>query len=339
MCYTLTATTCIAILAICCSLAEQTLPWTKEQTALLAKSYLRYLVAKHAFGQAESLSSKNSNTDIANQISASANKWYQREIVDIRADLTVALGEQAPDQFKTFIARFTEAEEREDSVFLKLIGDSLGLAPSPENYLALRSAAAESLLRSSMDNASEFLTDIQTWLDLAVRRQNPPPLDLWLARNQAETPRSPSERAARPVITKRANPLAEAEADPPKRGSVSDDSMGTPLESLASARQDRRDAALADAKAGMEQIAAERRAAEEDAAEKKLARAEAEAEAMKKQAEKLAAAEKEAMEQRRNSWGQRIKGVVCATISAATGAFTGGLGARAADEALNAIFK
>ena len=60
---------------------------------------------------------------------------------------------------------------------------------------------------------------------------------------------------------------------------------------------------------------------------------------MKRHADKLAATEKDALEQRKNSWGNRLKSIVGATVSAATGAFTGGIGTRAGQEAANAIFK
>lgn len=64
----------------------------------------------------------------------------------------------------------------------------------------------------------------------------------------------------------------------------------------------------------------------------------AEADNMTAQAEKLAAVEKEALEQRQSSWGNRIKNIFSSTVGAATGAFTGGVGARAGQEAVDAVF-
>jgi hypothetical protein len=104
-------------------------------------------------------------------------------------------------------------------------------------------------------------------------------------------------------------------------------------------RKKRHDKELAEAQDGMEQIANERKSAEEEYAAKKTSDAQAEAENMKRHADKLASTEQEALEQRKNSWGSRLKSIVGATVSAATGAFTGGVGARAGEEAVNAIFK
>jgi FtsZ-binding cell division protein ZapB len=104
-------------------------------------------------------------------------------------------------------------------------------------------------------------------------------------------------------------------------------------------RKKRSERRLEEAQAGMEQVASERQAAEEEYAAKKTAAAQAEAEAMKRHADKLAATEKDALEQRKNSWVNRLKSIVGATVSAATGAFTGGIGTRAGQEAANAIFR
>jgi hypothetical protein len=59
---------------------------------------------------------------------------------------------------------------------------------------------------------------------------------------------------------------------------------------------------------------------------------------MKNQADKLATAEKDALDQRQNSWGACLKTIVGSLVSSATGAFTGGIGARAGEEAVNAVF-
>jgi hypothetical protein len=82
----------------------------------------------------------------------------------------------------------------------------------------------------------------------------------------------------------------------------------------------------------------ERRAAEDEAAARKLAAAQAEADAVRKQAEKLAAAESEAIEQRRNSWSGRLKSVLTTAIGATSGAFLGNVGSRAGEAAAEALF-
>jgi hypothetical protein len=117
--------------------------------------------------------------------------------------------------------------------------------------------------------------------------------------------------------------------------------METPaaLDSFAQARQDRRQRALEEAQAGMQQVASERDAAEREYAARKTASAQAEAEAIKRQADKLASTETEALEQRKNSWGNKLKGILSATIGAATGAFTGGIGTEAGTRLADAIFE
>ncbi len=48
--------------------------------------------------------------------------------------------------------------------------------------------------------------------------------------------------------------------------------------------------------------------------------------------------EQEAVEPRANSWMGRLKNIVSATVGAATGAFTGGIGAEAGHQAADALF-
>ncbi len=89
----------------------------------------------------------------------------------------------------------------------------------------------------------------------------------------------------------------------------------------------------------MQQMAAEREAFEQEAAARALAQAQADAEAMKAQAQRIAGAEEEAMKQRENSWGNRLKRIAGGTVSATIGAFTGGVGAEAGRRAAAEIFR
>jgi FtsZ-binding cell division protein ZapB len=82
----------------------------------------------------------------------------------------------------------------------------------------------------------------------------------------------------------------------------------------------------------------ERDAAEQEAAARKTAAAQVEVDAMRRQADKLALVEREALEQRRNSWRNRLRSILVGTVSAATGAFTGGIGTQAGQRAAEAIF-
>ena len=93
-----------------------------------------------------------------------------------------------------------------------------------------------------------------------------------------------------------------------------------------------------DAEAGMAQVANERRIADEEYNAKKQAAAAAEAAAMQAQAQKLAAAEQEAVVQDQNSWKTRIKGIVATAIGATGSAFLGNVGGRIGEEASRALF-
>lgn len=129
-------------------------------------------------------------------------------------------------------------------------------------------------------------------------------------------PMVPSER--------RRNPLRDAEAPPAAYRPPSVEGPAGGLDSFGAARTARREKALEVAKVGMSQVAEERRAAEEEEASRKTAAAQAEA---------------EALEQRKNSFAGRVKQVLTATISAAGGAFFGGIGSRAGEAAAEAVFK
>jgi hypothetical protein len=108
---------------------------------------------------------------------------------------------------------------------------------------------------------------------------------------------------------------------------------------FAAARKKKQELRMAEAQAAMQQVAAERQSAEQDLAARKQAEAQAEAVAVQNQAQKLAATEKQALEQQQNSWGNKLKAIVGTTISAAGGAFFGGVGAQAGQMAANALFK
>jgi hypothetical protein len=189
----------------------------------------------------------------------------------------------------------------------------------------------ESALAGDVREAGRFLADIETWLDLRGRGADVPGLAGWLARDALARTASPAQPP------RRRNRLREAEA-PAADVADGDDETSGALAQFGAARAERRQKALDDARAGMQQVAEERRAAEDEVAAKKLAAAQAEADAVRKQAEKLAAAEGEAIEQRRNSWSGRLKAVLSTAIGATSGAFLGNVGGRAGEAAANAIF-
>jgi hypothetical protein len=159
----------------------------------------------------------------------------------------------------------------------------------------------------------------------------PIPLAAWLARAEpAAPPAPPPSRGAQ---------LAGAEAEAPPVDDEALQGAASSLDGFSRLRQDRRQRAFADAEKAMTQVAAERTAVEQEAAARKLAAAQADAEAVKKQAARLAAADAEALEQRKNSWGNKLKGLAGSLISATTGAFTGTIGAEAGRRAAGELFQ
>jgi len=304
-----------------------------DDFTVLTSCYFRFLLTEQVSAQA-ALLLKQIPDSLGDEVKASTDAWYERQIESLRADLEKGLGDKAEDRFSSYVSEFTMAEKNVNTKPLAQWSQWLQLKPVPTDYPGFRKAVMESLIATPMADASRFLSEVQTWAGLRAKDKDVPPLALWLDRagdskTAAATPAKPKTAAQK---------LAEAEADTPAMPEVSGESAPNPLETFAAKRKEKRDKALADAEAGMQQVAAERQAAEEEYAAKKLAAAQADAENMKQHAEKLAATEKDALEQRKNSWGNRLKSIVGATVSAATGAFAGGIGARAGEEAVNAVF-
>lgn len=302
---------------------------------LLTSCYFRFLVAEQVSSQGAALT-KNLPADTAGQIQASMETWYGRQLDSMRTHLEDGLGDQAQTRFEKFVGDFTQAEKNGDRQRLAEWSQALGLKPEAADYPAFRKSVMDSLIAKEMSDASRFLSEVQTWAGLQGKSKDVPPLEIWL--NRAVDTRRAGTPPPRPKEKKPVQNLADAEAATPDLPEAGEEGSSSPLESFAAKRQEKRSKALSEAEAGMQQVAAERQAAEEEYGAKKLAVAQAEAENMKNHAEKLAATEKDALEQRKNSWGSRIKAIVGATVSATTGAFAGGIGARAGEEAVNAIF-
>ena len=213
-------------------------------------------------------------------------------------------------------------------------------APRPADYAALRQAALPHCLAAELDEASAFLSAVETWL--TRRRDTPdetPDLEAWLeATLYKKAGRSGSRQKGRPAKPRApADPLAAAEAG---LGGFSDDGGGeeNPLDGLRDSRAAKRQRALEQARDGMATVAREREAVEQEVAGRKLAAAQAEAAALQAHAEKLAAVEQEALEQRQNSWSSRLKNIVSTTVSTATGVFFGSVGQRAGEAVTDAVF-
>lgn len=304
--------------------------------ALLLKAMFRLDVAQQVANQAAKIA-EPCEADVAAEIVAAAKTYQGREAGAIRDALESAFGERARPAFGDFVDAYAKASEAGNEAFLATLTEAVGGwgdAP-PADYAALRQGMVQRVLREEIAAAGRFLADVQTWLDLKGRAEDVPPLAAWVDR--AGEPAATTRQVVKRRKPAKRNPLRDAEAPAETFEGEPGGGEGS-LEGFGAARKERREKALQDAQAGMQQVAEERRAAEEELAAKKTAAAQAEADAVRKQAEKLAAAESEAIEQRKNSWSGRLKSVLTATIGATSGAFLGNVGGRAGEAAANAIF-
>ena len=305
------------------------LAWESDDEVLL-RSYIRFSLAREVHGQALALAEDVNETE-AEQIRIVANDWLEDEVGQLRADLDRQFGGAARTRFETFVAEYTVAEDRGDPEYLDRLSSHVNLREAPADYTALRRLALERWLEAPLAEGTRLLSEMQTWAEVRSREPDAPVLDYWMEREDEPASAPPEPR--RPV-----NPLATAEARAPDWDAAASPSPSS-LDSFAQRRRDRREQALQSAQAGMQQMAMERQSAEQEYAARVMADAQADAEAMRAQAQKLAATEAEAMAQRENSWGNRIKRIVAGTVSAGVGTFTGGVGAEAARRAADELFR
>ena len=301
--------------------------WSAENEVLL-RSYIRYSLAQEVLGQAQRLAEEVPEQEGA-QIKQITEEWFGDEIDRMRQELDQRFGDRARPRFETFVSQFTQAENVQDAAYLDHLSQQVGLREPPADYGALRQLALERWLNEPLQAGTRLLSEMQTWAQVRDTQPDAPPLGYWLERELA----APEPAPRRPV-----NPLAAAEAPAPDWDAAAAPS-GSALDSFAQRRRDRREQALQSAQAGMQQMAQERQAAEEEYAARVQADAQADAEAMRAHAQRLAAVEAEAMAQRENSWGNRIKRIVAGTVSAGVGAFTGGVGAEAGRRAADELFR
>ena len=256
----------------------------------------------------------------------------------VRQELTAQFGGQGRAQFEQFVTAYSEAENKNDAHYLRGLCAALGASqPYPADFAVLRQLGLTAWLQPDIEASSKFLADIQLWLQLKGRTPNMPPLAAWLARDQ---PAAVPARVVPPPQKTIAQQLAGAEAPMPEFKAEDEAAPGAnPLEAFSAQRKERRERAAKEAQEAMAQVATERQQAEQEYASKKQAEASAEAEAIKNHAQRLADAEKQAIEQEKDSWSTKLKGVVGATITAAGGAFFGGIGAQAGQMAANLIFQ
>lgn len=318
---------CIAAFAAGSLGAAAQTPATDAGTLLNA--YTRFVLAREVQAQALGLAKTLPEAD-ARQIGEQASAWMAAETARMRASLETRFGAAAKDRFAGFVAEYTAAEEKPDLHYLGRLAGEAKLGETPFEFSALRRLVLEKWLAEPFEEGGRLLGEMQTWAELRGRDAQAPPLAAWLARNNAVAGAPPASRPA--------NPLAAAEAEAPEYAAAATESVANPMDAFAQSRQEKRDRALQEAQAGMQQMAMERQAAEQEYAAKKTAEAQVDAEAMRAQAQELAAVEQEAIDQRANSWMGRLKNIVSATVGAATGAFTGGIGAEAGRQAAESLF-
>ncbi|MCX7009045.1 MAG: hypothetical protein NTY53_17655 [Kiritimatiellaeota bacterium] len=322
----------LGLLVAACSAA--TAPVSEH--ALLLRAYFHVMLIQQMPAQVRHVTQAVPEADAA-QIQEALTVWMQTQLATTRAELTTRLGEQSRERFEQFVADYSVAESKGNIRFLTTMVAGLGLEQNPpQTYQALHEFVTTTLLKADLQTASKFLSDLQTWLKLKTNTPDMPPLQAWLNRDQALDAAPKSAPAVAPAPS-RAQLLAEREAAPAEFKPEAETSPSA-RETYAAARKERQARRMEVAQAGMQQVAAERQSAEQEQAAQKTTMAQAEAEAIKNQAQKLAAVEKQAMEQQQNSWGNKLKAIVGTTISAAGGAFFGGVGAQAGQLASDALF-
>ncbi len=324
--------TCVA--PICAMVARA------PDAVVLLRSYYRYLLTQQVAAQVQTMTAPLPKSDAA-AVQAAVTGWNGQRMEVVRQDLVLHFGEQGRPKFEQFFATYTEAEKNNDAGYLRELCGVLGARPPlPADYAALRQLGLNAWLQPDIQASSKFLADVQTWLQLKSRTPNMPPLNVWLARDATAALAVSDARVAPPPQKTVAQQLASAEAPMPEFKPEDEAAPGSnPLEAFGAQRKERRERAVKEAQEAMAQVAAERQAAEQEYASKKQAEASAEAEAMKNHAQRLADNEKQAIEQEKDSWSAKLKGIVGATITAAGGAFFGGVGAQAGQMAANFIFQ
>jgi len=301
-------------------------------SGVLLTAYTRFILTQEVQAQALIMAKPLPESD-ARQVSEQAAKWMASESEALRAELDTHFGDGARDRFAEFVSEYTTAEGENDLHYLGRLAGSAQLGDTPFTFPDMRTLVLEKWLSPPFTQGSRLLGEMQTWVEIRALSPQTPPLSTWLDRGNTPAVTSVPAAPAKPV-----NPLAAAEAAAPEWVAPETPPPANPMDAFAQSRTIERDRALADAQAGMQQMAMERQAAETEYAAKKMAEAQADADAMRAQAQKLAAVEKEAIDQRANSWSGRLKKIVSATVGAATGAFTGGIGAEAGRQAADALF-
>lgn len=305
----------------------------QSRQKVLLISYYRYLMVGDLDGYCNDLSA-TATDEQKKEIGASLSRKKESVFLRLKKELTSAIGETAQADFSSFVSTYTAAAKDGNAQYRNEIASVMAVSPAPGNYMDLRNEVMGRAMAKDVEEMSKFLSDIEMWINLKKKVKTAMPLEIWLHREDVVEQAIVQESV--PGDSK-AGSLRDTETSLPEF-KADDAEEANPIDAFNDMRAAKRQRAMDEAKSGMQQIAQERETAEREDASRKLEAANADAAALTAQANKIAAVEKDAIEQSKNTWGSRIKNILGATVSAAGGAFFGGIGARAGEEAVNAVF-
>ena len=291
---------------------------------VLISSYFKYNIVKEVKKSATGITTSDT---AKTQITDTLNSWSKQQQQQIRASLQNQFADKAKENFSSFVKNYTAAEKDNDLTYLKTLTDLLNVSPAPKTFEQLRSIAINQWLKNDINSAGTLLSEIQTWNELPQKTSSTLSLHNWLERDKNTVP---------PVVPEPS--LASAEPDLPDFVELDEDAESS-MDIYDKLQNKRRAQVLAESQKYMKQIAEERKSAEEEYAQRKSAKATKEAAAVKSQAQKLAAAESEVMEQRKHTWTARFSRLVTSVAGGTFSAVTGGVGSAAGAAAAQAIFE
>ncbi len=297
-------------------------PKMEGNPAILLPAYFRLCSVQQVAPLVADIA-KEASPEIKKEIELAVAHWSADRVDAVRVELGQYYQQQSQKILGEFAVRYRAAEQSQDHDFLAQTAHDLGLRTVPKDYGALRAILLQTLLKNDLKLEASFLSEIETWLDLKQRLPDKtPPLVFWLTRKDRR-PVSTASSTVDPAMRRPAqpvDPLVAAEAPSPNVGAVKIGSDVNPLDAMLAQEKALHEKRLHDTVADMQLIGSERKQYEDQVAAKKQAEAQAEANAMKHQAEQLAAVEQTALQQRENSWGNRLLNAALSIVGAGAGA-------------------
>jgi hypothetical protein len=328
---------CLVLTAVALALPPPCAWGTTGDAGVLLDAYLHHMILKQTVRQSQDLG-RDLPVQDRSQVADEVTSWSRTGMKDVREALIARFGDDAQARFKTFVSELTAAEQAGDAAFLERLSAAAGIEGSVADFAALREAVMRERLAGELQDAADLLGGVEGWTE-AKAKGAPDSLSDWLDRTGPRA-RTSAPVAAAPRAPAKKTGLAAAEVDVSEAEAPEDDTdTVSPLDSFSATRDEKRARVLAEAQAGMRQVADERRAWEQEYGARKQAEAQAEAEALIEHGEKLAAADKEAIEQSQRSWSNKAKQLLATAVGAAAGTFSGGVGAEAGQRAANEIFE